>query len=483
MTVVNVDVAVVGAGAAGLSAATEAVALGARVALIDDNRQPGGQYFRQTPVTFKTTTSTAQNKDKHQFSALCRVLDSPLLSYRPNATVWDFVDPLTLAIADGEQSGRIMARSIVIATGARDNVVPFPGWTLPGVMTAGGLQNLIKGMRIAPPGPVVVAGNGPLLLVAAASLINAGVRVAAVVEAANQPWRISRDIGNLARVPSLLKLALQYRLALLKAGTPILRGHTVLAAHGNPNLHSVDIAAINADGSIDRRNTLQYNAETLVTGFGLTPSLELARLLGAKEANLALRGGNTLVRDHTLMTSVDGVFAAGDGASIGGVALSLVEGRIAGINACLHTGLTSASTVQSTLARNLGTFRRLCKFRVGLERFFKTPARWQQLLTSDTVICRCEDITLRQLEQAMSAGNTSAFQLKATTRIGMGRCQGRNCLGSLAEIIRTKRTMSLDEVAMPRPRQPARPILLGALLHEDLPAPDIPEDPHLPRRR
>ncbi|MFT7530199.1 MAG: NADPH-dependent 2,4-dienoyl-CoA reductase/sulfur reductase-like enzyme, partial [Gammaproteobacteria bacterium] len=449
MTVANYDVAIVGAGAAGLSAATEAVTSGARVVLIDDNSQPGGQYFRQLPQTFETATSAAQNKAKRQFSALRKVLDSPLLSYRPNATVWDFVDPLTLAIADAERSGRVMAKSIIIATGARDNVVAFPGWTLPGVMTAGGLQNLIKGMHIAPPGPVVVAGNGPLLLVAAASLVNAGVQVAAVVEAANQSWRISLDIVNLALAPSILKLAAQYRLALLKAGTPILRGHTVVAAHGDPDLHGVEIAAIDADGNINRRKSLHYDVQTLITGFGLTPSLELARLLGAQEAFLPLRGGSTIVRSETLMTNVAGVFAAGDGAAIGGAALSLVEGRIAGINACLHAGIISKKIAQTRLSKNLGTFRRLCQFRAGLERFFKTPAKWQQLLTSDTIICRCEDITLGQLEQAIAGDNTSSFQLKAATRIGMGRCQGRNCLASLAKIITGQQTLSSNEVAMP----------------------------------
>jgi len=483
MTIEEFDVAVVGAGAAGLSAAKEAANLGARVALIDDNRQPGGQYFRQPPGSFQLSPAAKRNKDRQRFETLCASIDTPLISYRPGATVWDVPDPLTLAITDGARSGRIRARAIVMATGARDRTVAFPGWTLPGVMTAGGVQNLIKGMNIAPPGPVVVAGNGPLLLVAAANLVRAGVRVAAVVEAANQPMRVVYEMANLARAPLILRLAAKYRIALLRAGTPVYRGQTVVAAHGDPSLSSLEIAAIDNAGKIDHSRRRQIDAQTLVVGFGLTPSLELAHLMGAKKEHMPLRGGTTLVRDGRLMTSVPGVFAAGDGATIGGVELSLTEGRIAGIEATVHAGIAGRGDVQTALSRYLRAHRRLCRFRAGLERVFETNANWLDLLTPETVICRCEDVTLSELDLHRAHGSTSPLQLKAATRIGMGRCQGRNCLGTLAALASAHQGVPESSVTMPRARQPARPILLGDLLHEDLPAPDLPDDPHLPRRR
>ena len=137
MTIEEFDVAVVGAGAAGLSAAGEAARLGVRVALLDDNRQPGGQYFRQLPSVFTQSAAARQTRDRQRFDALRAAIDTPLVSYRPGATVWDIPDPLTLAVTDGARSGRIRARALVIATGARDRAVAFPGWTLPGVMTAG----------------------------------------------------------------------------------------------------------------------------------------------------------------------------------------------------------------------------------------------------------------------------------------------------------------------------------------------------------
>ncbi|MGI9415727.1 MAG: FAD-dependent oxidoreductase, partial [Hyphomicrobiales bacterium] len=244
MTVEDVDVAVIGAGPAGLSATAEAARLGASVTLIDDNRQPGGQYFRQPPAEFVAASDTLRDKDRARFDALCDGIGTGLVSYRPGATVWDVPDALTLALADGARSGRIQARAIVVAAGARDRAVAFPGWTLPGVMTAGGLQNLIKGMRIAPPGPAVVAGNGPLLLIAAASLVRAGVRVEAVVEAAKAPARAAWQAPRLAFAPSILRLAAEHRALLFKAGTPMLYGRTVIAAQGDPELGVVEIAAI-----------------------------------------------------------------------------------------------------------------------------------------------------------------------------------------------------------------------------------------------
>ncbi len=483
MTIEEVDVVVIGAGAAGLAAAGEAARLGARVALLDDNRQPGGQYFRQPPAEFGAAANSRPDKDRARFEGLRAGIESPLISYRPGATVWDVPDPLTLAVANGPRSGRIRAGAIVIAAGARDRAVAFPGWTLPGVMSAGGLQNLIKGMRVAPPGPAVVAGNGPLLLVAAASLVRAGVGVAAVVESAKAPARLPREAAKLVCAPSLLRLAAEYRAVLLKAGTPILYGNAVVAARGDAEIASVEIAAIDNRGRIDRRDMRRIETRTLVTGFGLTPSLELPRLMAAEEDYLPLRGGSTLRRDAGFMTSVPGVFAAGDGAAIGGVELSLVEGRIAGIEAAIHAGTIARADVQYALARNRKTHRRLDRFRTGLERVFAPPASWLGLMTPETIICRCEDVTLCEVEARMTPNTTSPMQLKAATRIGMGRCQGRNCLGALAAILSERQGVPAQSIHMPRARPPARPIPLGDLLHEDLPEPELPSDPHLPRRR
>ena len=483
MTIEEVDVTIIGAGAAGLSAAGEAVKLGARVALVDDNQHPGGQYFRQPSPQNYTVGSLASDRDRRRFETLVKHLDSPLVDYRPGATVWDIHDPLTVGVADGRRSERIQSSAIVIAAGSRDHVYPFPGWTLPGVITAGGSQNLIKGMGVIPAGPVVVAGNGPLLLVAAASLVSAGAEVAAVVEAANRPWSIVRHAGKLIHGGSNLGLAIKYLRALLKAKIPVLRGYGVIAANGDDSLDSVEVAPIDSNGKFIRSQVRQISAKTMVTGTGLTPSLELPRLLGLEEVSMPLRGGTNVLTNEQMMSSTRGVFVAGDGSSIGGVELSLVEGRIAGINAAIHAGIAVSKSAKATLTRDFAAHKRLCRFRSGLESVFMTNVDWCDLVTPETIICRCEDVTLSDLEKYKAKGLTTPLQLKSATRIGMGRCQGRNCRATLAAVTKADRRDKKSDGEMPRARPPARPILLSELLHEQLAPPELPEDPHLPRKR
>ena len=483
MTIEEVDIAVIGAGAAGLSAAGEAAKLGAKVALIDDNQHPGGQYFRQPSPKNYTGTSLISERDRDRFSALLKKIDTPLVKYYPGATVWDIHDRFTIGLADGERSRRIRSSAIVIAAGARDQVYPFPGWTLPGVITAGGSQNLIKGMGVAPVAPVVVAGSGPLLLVAAANLVFAGVQVAAVVEASNRPWSIFRQAGNLIRGGSNLGLAIKYLRTLHKAKIPLLRGYAVMSANGEACLESVDVAPIGRDGKFERTRAHRIAAKTMVTGMGLTPSLELPRLLGIEEVEMPLRGGANIVRDEKMMSRVQGAFVAGDGGSIGGVELSLVEGRIAGINAANYAGIAMSKSGEASLIRDRSAHKRLCKFRTGLEYIFMHKVDWHDLLTPDTIICRCEDVTLGELDECKATGLTTALQLKAATRIGMGPCQGRNCLATLAAFTSRQKNGAKSRQEMPRTRPPARLIRLGELLHEQLDPPNLPDDPHLPRRR
>lgn len=179
----DAPVIVIGAGPAGLACAQELVAGNRRVVLIDDNIQPGGQYFRQLPPGYSTAPRARLMRDKARYDDLARVLDSPLLTHLPRTTAWSFPQPGTVAHAGPLGSGRIAGSAVVIATGAQERSMPFPGWTLPGVISAGGCLNLAKAHGLVPEGRVVVAGNGPLVLVAAATMAAAGARVTTVAEA------------------------------------------------------------------------------------------------------------------------------------------------------------------------------------------------------------------------------------------------------------------------------------------------------------
>ena len=476
------DLAVVGAGPGGLAAAAEALEHGLSVTLFDDHALPGGQYFRHPPRSLAKPMPGFGDKDAARAAELFRILDHPRLAYRPETVVWDAPEADVLAFAGGAESGRIKLGAIVLAAGAHDRAVPFPGWTLPGVMTAGAVQNLIKGQRVTPGGRVVVAGNGPLSLVVAVNLHRAGVEVVAVVEAAALNRRLLSQLPRLCWAPALVRLAVALRLALIAAGIPLRTAETVVEAHGEDAVRAVTTAPIDGAGRLDRGRARTLEVDTLVTGFGLTPAVELTRLLGCDHRFEALRGGWLPLRSAALETTVPGVFAVGDGAGIGGVEIALLEGRLAALNALARLRGGAAAAAQGRRRALVRRLARLYRFRAGLERLFAPPRHFLELITPETVVCRCEEVTAAELRRRAAEGATSMSQLKATTRTGMGRCQGRNCLATLAALVAQAHGLEPGALAWPKARPPARPIPLGYLLHETLPPPELPDDPHFPRR-
>ncbi len=459
--------AIVGAGPAGLAAAGEAVDHGLSIMLMDDNSQPGGQYFRQLSGVERVRHGRA--------GRLFGVLDHPSLHYRPDCVVWNAPEKGVLAYASEAGSGRVRADTIIIATGATDRPLPFPGWTLPGVITAGGSQNMIKGQAVRPGDRVVVAGNGPLLLVAAMTLMGAGATVVAVIEAAPLQKRAWSRLASLSQSPSGLVKALSWRLRLATAGVPILAGQAVIEAHGEAALEAVSIAPVDRHGAIDRGRVATLEADCVVVGNGLTPAVELTRLAGCAHHHDPLLGGWTPRRSADLETSIPGLYAAGDGAAIGGVELALAEGRAAVLAAMLqHSPSAHLRRRRNHLARRL---KRLERFRAAVADIFAPPEAFLELITPGTPVCRCENVTLAELE----AGATGMIRQKSATRLSMGRCQGRFCLATLADLVAKRQGIAVADLDWPRVRPPARPVRLGTLLHESVPPPALPDDPHLPR--
>ena len=469
------DIAIVGAGPAGLAAACEAADHGLSVVLMDDNNQPGGQYFRQLPHQFHRVDRSRGRRAEHLF----KIIDHPRVHYMPDCVVWNVPDPGVLAYAAGADSGRVRADAIVIAAGATDRPLPFPGWTLPGVISAGGSQNMIKGQGVRPGEHVVVAGNGPLLLVAAMTLLRAGSTVRAVVEAAPFHRRAWSRLASLSQSPSLLAQALSWRLRLAAAGTSFVTGQAVIEAHGASALEAVSVAPIDRLGSVDRAHATTLEADCLVVGNGLAPAVELTRLAGCAHHHDPLLGGWTPRRSATLETTVPGLYAAGDGAAIGGMLLALTEGRAAVLAALMHRSPSSSlRRRQRDLARRLG---RLNRFRAAVADIFTPPETFLELITPATPVCRCENVTLAELENSAADGATGMVQQKSATRLSMGRCQGRYCLATLADLVATRQGIRVADLEWPKVRPPARPVRLGDLLHETIPPPELPDDPHLPR--
>jgi D-hydroxyproline dehydrogenase subunit alpha len=415
------DVAVVGLGPAGIAAAVSAAEAGARVLAIDEGSGPGGQIWRHRsksrgglPVTARHWLSRLESLP----AEACRLL---------RGVVFDAPEPGFLVAATNDGTVRIRARSVVLATGARERFLPFPGWTLPGVLGVGGAQALVKSGASVRGQRVIVAGTGPLLLPVAATLRRAGARVVSVAEQA-PALRVLGFAARLVVHPTKVVEGIRYRLGFL--GAPYATGRWVRAVQGREQVESVDLT--------DGRNTWTERCDLLACAFGLVPNLELARLLGCR-----VEGGRVEVGDGQT-TSVEGVFVAGETCGVGGADLALVEGAMAGLHAADHPRAA------------LGLAKRRARLRAfanRLEDAFTLREELRRLAGPETLVCRCEDVALGRLRPEWTSR-----QAKLYTRAGMGPCQGRVC-GSALEFLFG---WSADTV-----RPPLFPVPLEALKEVD----------------
>ncbi|MGV6872928.1 FAD-dependent oxidoreductase [Pseudochelatococcus sp. B33] len=442
-------VVIIGAGPAGLSCASELVSGGREVVLIDDNPIPGGQYFRQLPHTYRISPGARLLRDKARFDELARVLTRPGVRHLPSTTVWGAPGNRTVSYAGPAASGRIEASAIVIATGAQEKSLPFPGWTLPGVISAGGCLNLAKAHGLVPTGRVVVAGNGPLVLVAAATMIAAGANVVRVAEAQRDIRLATAALAGLTAAPGILRTGIGYRARILAAGAGFRSGWMIAAARGESRLEAVGIAPVGTDGRPRLAKLEWIEAETLVMGYGLLPGIDAARLFGCRIEHDPALNGFVPWRDNTLCTSEEALYAVGDAAGIGGVEVALLEGRIAA-----HSIMR-----MNAPARLVARYRHLDRYRRKLNLAYQmsTPL---VAATDDTIICRCEELTLARLLADPGCDRGSLNAVKTSSRLGMGRCQGRCCLHAASSLLGLG---TVDNASHPRTRPPLRPIPLGLL--------------------
>lgn len=411
MTNERYDVIVVGGGPAGMAAAITATENGARVALIDEGSAPGGQIWRDKLGT-PSTGASRRWKERLASSRVTRFMSTSVVdAHRIDGGV----------IVTAERAGRALfleAHALILATGARERFLPFPGWTLPNVVGVGGVQALVKSGLGVRGKRVVLAGSGPLLLPVAASLASAGAKLAIVAEQTDFA-KLARYSLSLWKSPAMLVEAARLRAAF--AGTSYATSTWVTRAEGNGRVESVTIT--------NGRTTRTIACDLLCAAFGLVPNTELARLLGC-----IVRDGAVVV-DRDQMTSVPNVYCAGEPTGIGGVDLALVEGQIAGAVA------VGRNAPASLLARRV----RLRAYAAGLDRSFALREDVRALATPDTIACRCEDVRFSDLDRGWTAR-----QAKLYTRAGMGACQGRIC-GSALECV-----MGWPPDSVRPPIQPAR---------------------------
>lgn len=430
------DVAVVGAGPAGLAAAAAAGDAGKSVVVVDMGARAGGQFYRHAA---DGTPAVGQ----HGWSTFVR-LRAKARVVRGAVHLVEGGPPFVL------HGVGVVADSVVIATGAHDRVVPFPGWTLPGVLTAGGAQALWKGSRVLPGERIVVAGTGPFLLPVAAGLARSD-RVVGVFEA-NHPGRFVRFAAVLR--PGKVVEAAGYLAVLARHRVPVRNRHVVLAAHGDSALSAVTVGRVDAGWRLVPGTERRISCDTLAVGYGFVPRIDVGVALGCA-THLTSDGTVALSVDERQWTGVPGVYAAGEVTGIGGAALSLVEGAIAGLAVA---GVSS------------GRLRRVRERHVGFARALAAvyPVRdgWLDRLGEDTVVCRCEEVCHGAVREAVGLGARDARAVKLFTRAGMGWCQGRMCGEAVAGVVSRLTGVDPDLAGVNR-RILAEPVRLGELAREE----------------
>lgn len=455
---VVVDVLVAGAGPAGLAAACAARSRGASVEVIDERPLAGGQFFKQIAPSHEASKPDRQFREG---AALIRRAREMGVVLTPEAFVWGTFDPHEIGVIANGASIVFRPRQIVLAPGAYEYTAPFPGWTLPGVMTTGGAQTLARAYRVAPGERIVVAGNGPLNLQLAAELVKGGANVAAVLESAPRPglhlWR--ELVAATREAPGLIRDGAAYLATLRTARVPVIWNARGLQARGT---HRLEAIAYTCDGE-----TASLTCDTLCVGYGFAPTTDIARALGCAHS-LVDRGVGHLATDIDVngQTSIEGVLAAGDGTRIGGARVALARGTLAGHAAADALGLQPNADVDQSRAAARHALARAERFQTALWKIFAAPVPRIADLPRDTIVCRCEDVTQGAIIDHIAAGHDTLASIKRNTRLGMGRCQGRNCAASCARLIEESTGRPRGVMHFLAPRLPVRPVPLAALAFE-----------------
>lgn len=455
MSLLNIDVAVIGAGAAGMSAAVALAGLGLQVVLLDEQGSPGGQIYRGITLA-PLSRRDMLGPDYAHGNTLAQALAASTVRYEKGAAVWQVTrDHQVSYLRDGRLQ-TVQAKAVLLATGAMERPFPIPGWTLPGVMSAGAAQILLKSSGLAPSEPVVLAGCGPLLYLLGWQYLRAGVAIKALVDTTRPEdyWRARRHLFAALRAWPYLRKGLELMRSLRRAGIAHYTGAEQLAVEGSDAASALTFSVGGKTRRVATRCVLLHQ--------GVVPNIQFSQSLRARhlwdEDQLCF----SPVIDAWGELDVPGIYVAGDGAGIGGAQAAALQGELAALGIAARLGRLSdaererhAAPLRTGLEANL-------RIRPFLDAVYQ--AREENRIPADEVmVCRCEEVTAGELRKFVALGCAGPNQAKSFGRCGMGPCQGRMCGLTVTEVIAKARGVSAAEVGYYRIRPPIKPITLGEL--------------------
>ena len=458
------DLAIVGAGPAGMAAAVAVAEAGFSVLVVDEQARAGGQIFRRPPAEW------GQRHGRYKPYTWAKDLierfeDHPRIQTAFRSTAFgvlrDGAD-VQLAITTPEGGRLVAARRLLIATGAHDMPVAFPGWTLPGVMTAGGVQSLLKSQKLLMGQRIVLAGSHPILLVLAEQLLDAGAEIAEIALARGLP-RLAEMLGAVPAVPghaALFSAAFRALRKIIARGIPV-SGKTIIdGAEGEAAVTGVRLAGVNHDWA-RTGGVRKVDADLLVLGYGFNPTTDLARQAGCKMQWQAALGGWVVAHDAGFQTSAAGVFVAGEPTGVAGAERSRAEGHCAGLTIAASLGGKMTPAQHKAAHRDLAKAQRFARV---MQSMFEPRREGLATLSqaANVTICRCELVTSDQLDTVLGQNPfmSSVRAVKLECRTGMGPCQGRYCEGTVAARVARARASGIGEVGYFTANFPIRPVPL-----------------------
>jgi len=458
------DAIIIGAGPAGLACSAELASKGLEVAVLDEQARPGGQIYRNI-----TQASPLQHSilgaDYTEGLDLVKLFEKAQLDYLPQTRVWQAEATGDVYCSHDGASRNLKADYIVICTGAMERPVPFPGWTLPGVMTCGGMSNLFKDSSLAPTEPVVLAGSGPLLLLVAEHLFALDVPLAAIFDTSPITQilpAMRHTVGALKRVDFMakgVKLLADVQFTAMKKKVPVYRNAKNIRAIGEDKLRQVQATCGRKEISVD--------ATTLLVSEGIIPNISLLRQVGCTHT------WDPVQRFWYPKVAFDGrsnlssVFVAGDGNFVHGAKSAQYKGQL--------TALTIAREMRRI--NNVEYDEQSAPVRKALDRelfprpfidALYAPRRDLFALADDTIVCRCESVSAGRIRELVQQGHVDHNEIKAMIRCGMGPCQGRMCSSAVQELIAEVSGIPPADSRLHRLRPPIKPVSLQELANAKL---------------